>query len=110
MGAFRKGNVPLMVATDVAARGLDIKDINYVINFDFPMQIQDYIHRIGRTGRAGNFGMSHSFLTSEDQRHAEDLQKVLIHSYSPYLQQDLNRRQSGYPNRTHRTSQGKAIP
>ena len=66
MGSFRRGNVPIMVATDVAARGLDIKDINYVINFDFPMQIQDYIHRIGRTGRAGNFGMSHTFLTSED--------------------------------------------
>jgi len=42
-----------MIATDVAARGLDIKDIHYVINYDFPMLIQDYIHRIGRTGRAG---------------------------------------------------------
>ena len=65
-----------MVATDVAARGLDIKDISYVINFDFPMLIQDYIHRIGRTGRAGSSGMSYTFFASEDLRHADDLEKV----------------------------------
>ena len=65
-----------MIATDVAARGLDIKDVSYVINFDFPMLIQDYILRIGRTGRAGHSGMSHTFFSAEDQRHAEDLEKV----------------------------------
>jgi superfamily II DNA/RNA helicase len=53
---FKSGRVPVLVATDVAARGLDIKDVNLVVNFDFPNQIEDYVHRIGRTGRAGKKG------------------------------------------------------
>ncbi|KAJ1504759.1 ATP-dependent RNA helicase dbp2 [Coelomomyces lativittatus] len=52
---FRSGKIPIMVATDVAARGLDVKDVKYVINFDMPGNIEDYVHRIGRTGRAGYF-------------------------------------------------------
>jgi hypothetical protein len=48
LSEFRTGSSPIMVATDVAARGLDVKDVDYVINFDFPQQIEDYIHRIGR--------------------------------------------------------------
>ena len=59
---FKTGRVPVLVATDVAARGLDIKDVNLVVNFDFPNQIEDYVHRIGRTGRAGAKGFSHSFI------------------------------------------------
>ena len=59
---FKSGRVPVLVATDVAARGLDIKDVNLVVNFDFPNQIEDYVHRIGRTGRAGNKGWAHSFI------------------------------------------------
>lgn len=53
---FKDGNAPLLVATDVASRGLDIKDIKYVINYDFPKEIEDYVHRIGRTGRKTNEG------------------------------------------------------
>ena len=55
---FKTGKSPIMIATDVAARGLDVKDIRYVINYDFPNQIEDYVHRIGRTGRAGATGSS----------------------------------------------------
>jgi superfamily II DNA/RNA helicase len=54
----------------VAARGLDIKDVNYVINYDFPDNIDSYIHRIGRTGRAGKKGTSIAFLTENDAKHA----------------------------------------
>jgi superfamily II DNA/RNA helicase len=48
---FRNGKSPIMIATDVAARGLDVNDVKYVINYDFPKEIEDYVHRIGRTGR-----------------------------------------------------------
>mmetsp|Transcript_13119 Transcript_13119/g.25777 ORF Transcript_13119/g.25777 Transcript_13119/m.25777 type:complete len:263 (+) Transcript_13119:1338-2126(+) len=74
---FKSGRSPIMVATDVASRGLDVKDIRVVINYDFPSQIEDYIHRIGRTGRAGATGTAYSFFTSDRFRMARDLIKVL---------------------------------
>ena len=67
MNDFRTGKTDLLIATDVAARGIDIDDINYVINYDMPEQIDTYIHRIGRTGRAGNRGTAVSFVTSEEE-------------------------------------------
>lgn len=59
---FKSGKTTVMVATDVASRGLDIPDVELVINYDFPKQIEDYIHRIGRTGRAGKKGSTISYL------------------------------------------------
>ena len=59
---FKSGKVKVLVATDVASRGLDIPDVELVINYDFPKQIEDYIHRIGRTGRAGKKGATVSYL------------------------------------------------
>jgi ATP-dependent RNA helicase DeaD len=64
---FREGRTDLLIATDVAARGLDIDDINYVINYDMPDDLHTYIHRIGRTGRAGKEGIAVSFVTSEEE-------------------------------------------
>lgn len=64
---FKEGSNPLLVATDVAARGLDIPDVEAVINFTFPLTIEDYIHRIGRTGRAGKTGLSHTLFTLHDK-------------------------------------------
>jgi len=58
---FRQGKSPLLIATDVAARGLDVKDIKTVINYDFPAAMEDYVHRVGRTGRAGDVGTAVSF-------------------------------------------------
>ncbi|KAL5097785.1 hypothetical protein RYX36_002112 [Vicia faba] len=77
LGQFRNGKSPILVATDVAARGLDIKDIRVVINFDFPNGVEDYVHRIGRTGRAGATGMAYTFFSEQDWKHAGDLIKVL---------------------------------
>jgi len=62
--AFKAGTVPLLIATDVAARGLDIPDVEVVINYSFPLTIEDYVHRIGRTGRAGKTGTAHTFFTA----------------------------------------------
>lgn len=66
-----------MIATDVAARGLDIPDVEYVINYSFPLTIEDYIHRIGRTGRGGKTGISHTFFTIADKSHSGELCNVL---------------------------------
>merc|ERR1712147_426912 len=74
---FKSGEVPLLVATDVAARGLDIPGVDYVINFSFPLTIEDYVHRIGRTGRAGKNGTSHTFFHAGDKLRAGELVKVL---------------------------------
>ncbi|KAA8530222.1 hypothetical protein F0562_004931 [Nyssa sinensis] len=77
LNQFRTGRSPVLVATDVAARGLDIKDIRVVINYDFPTGIEDYVHRIGRTGRAGATGVAYTFFSDQDAKHASDLIKVL---------------------------------
>lgn len=77
LNQFRTGRFPVLVATDVAARGLDIKDIKVVINYDFPTGVEDYVHRIGRTGRAGATGISYTFLTDQDWKHASELVKLL---------------------------------
>ncbi|KAF0919019.1 hypothetical protein E2562_027655 [Oryza meyeriana var. granulata] len=74
---FRSGRSPILVATDVAARGLDIKDIRVVINYDFPTGIEDYVHRIGRTGRAGATGVAYTFFCDQDSKYAADLIKIL---------------------------------
>jgi hypothetical protein len=69
----------VLVATDVAARGLDVKTVNQVVNYNMPMNIEDYIHRIGRTGRAGRLGDAHTFLDPvEDEGIAAKLEQVLI--------------------------------
>nr|GLL38443.1 ATP-dependent RNA helicase-like protein DB10 isoform X1 [Ipomoea trifida] len=77
LNQFRTGRSPVLVATDVAARGLDIKDIRVVINYDFPTGIEDYVHRIGRTGRAGATGLAYTFFGDQDGKYASDLIKVL---------------------------------
>ncbi|WP_439589179.1 DEAD/DEAH box helicase [Hydrogenophaga sp.] len=75
--AFKTGAVDLLVCTDVAARGLDIKDVPAVFNFDIPFNAEDYVHRIGRTGRAGASGLAVSFVSGRDARLMGDLEKLL---------------------------------
>jgi ATP-dependent RNA helicase RhlE len=75
--AFRGGNVRVLVATDIAARGIDVEGISHVINYDFPMHSEDYVHRIGRTGRAEAAGDAISFITLEDGPAVRDLEKMI---------------------------------
>ena len=78
LDAFKKGEVDLLVCTDVAARGLDIKDVPAVFNFDLPFNAEDYVHRIGRTGRAGAAGLAFSFVGGgNDARLASDIEKLI---------------------------------
>ncbi|RKP34980.1 P-loop containing nucleoside triphosphate hydrolase protein [Dimargaris cristalligena] len=77
LNKFTDGSCPLLVATDVAARGLDIPMVEYVINYTFPLRIDDYIHRIGRTGRGGQTGTAHTFFTAEERSHSGELINVL---------------------------------
>jgi ATP-dependent RNA helicase DBP3 len=65
--AFKEGSIPLLVATDVAARGLDIPAVKLVINVTFPLTAEDYVHRIGRTGRAGKEGLAITLFTEHDK-------------------------------------------
>lgn len=71
------GTVNILVATDVASRGIDIKDLTHVVNLDFPRHIEEYVHRVGRTGRAGKTGIALSFITRSDWAHARELIKIL---------------------------------
>ncbi|GFS35473.1 DEAD box RNA helicase family protein [Actinidia rufa] len=77
LNQFWTGRSPVLVATDVAAHGLDIKDIRVVINYDFPTGVEDNVHRIGRTGRAGATGLAYTFFGDQDAKHASDLIKIL---------------------------------
>ena len=75
---FKLGKAPVLVATAVAARGLDIPDVKHVVNYDLPEHVEEYVHRIGRTGRCGNLGRATSFFdTGSDGRIARALVKVL---------------------------------
>jgi ATP-dependent RNA helicase DDX3X len=71
MVAFRNGEAPILIATDVAARGLDVKNVMHVVNYDLPDDIDEYVHRIGRTGRVGNRGLATSFFNSGNDAIAE---------------------------------------
>ena len=77
LDAFKKGEVDLLVCTDVAARGLDIKDVPAVFNIDVPFNAEDYVHRIGRTGRAGASGIAVSFVAPKDTRLVADIEKLI---------------------------------
>lgn len=74
---FKKGSLRVLVATDIAARGIDIDDLTHVINFDLPNVPETYVHRIGRTGRAGNTGIAISFCSAEEKDELKDIQKLI---------------------------------
>ena len=80
LGSLKDGSKDILVATDVAARGLDVKDVSLVLNYDMAKNIEDYTHRIGRTGRAGKSGCAISFLTQDDAPLFYDLKQLMLQS------------------------------
>ncbi|KAK6887826.1 ATP-dependent RNA helicase DED1, partial [Candida tropicalis] len=83
LAAFKNGAAPILVATAVAARGLDIPNVGHVINFDLPSDIDDYVHRIGRTGRAGNVGIATSFFNRGNKNVVKGLIEILSEANQP---------------------------
>jgi ATP-dependent RNA helicase RhlE len=80
LAEFRSSKTPVLVATDIAARGLDVEDISHVINYDLTTEPETYVHRIGRTGRAGAVGVAVSFCTSDDRENLRDIERLLCSS------------------------------
>jgi ATP-dependent RNA helicase RhlE len=77
LSAFKAGSIRVLVATDIAARGIDVDDISHVINFELPNEPETYVHRIGRTGRAGANGKAYSFCDTEERAYLKDIQKLI---------------------------------
>ena len=87
--AFRNDKLKLLVASDVAARGLDIPDVSHVFNYDVPIHAEDYVHRIGRTARAGRSGKAYTIVTRSDQKYLDSIEK-LIGQNIEWLEGDLS--------------------
>ena len=96
---FRSNKIQVLVATDVAARGLDIPNIEHVINYDLPQQAEDFIHRIGRTGRAGAKGQAWSYVTKSDSRKWREIEKILYPGKKISLNENKNQRSNQGQNR-----------
>lgn len=95
---MKRGQIRVLVATDVAARGIDVSGISHVINFDLPKFAEDYVHRIGRTGRAGASGIAVSFASPKDGLHLKRIERFTGHTITPHVIPGLE------PKRVHRPS------
>ena len=98
---MKRGQIRVLVATDVAARGIDVSGISHVINFDLPKFAEDYVHRIGRTGRAGASGIAVSFASPKDGLHLKRIERFTGHNITPHVIPGLE------PKRVHRPSSPK---
>jgi superfamily II DNA/RNA helicase len=93
---LRDGNIRVLVATDVAARGIDVQTITHVINFDLPMSVEDYVHRIGRTGRAGNKGVAFSFAAGKDAHLVRRIEQFTGQPITPHVVPGMEPTTSGH--------------
>lgn len=87
--AFKKGEIKLLVASDVAARGIDISELSHVFNFDVPSHAEDYVHRIGRTGRAGKSGRAFTLCTSSDGKYLQNIEKLIGKPIEPFVPEGI---------------------
>jgi len=102
---FKAGVVPIMIATSVAARGLDVKQLKLVVNFDAPNHLEDYVHRAGRTGRAGNTGTAVTFVTEDQEQYSVGIAKALEQSGQP-VPERLNEMRKAFRDKV-KTGKGK---
>jgi len=77
LNEFKNANNKILIASDVAGRGIDIENISHVINFDVPINPEDYVHRIGRTGRAGKKGTAITFVLKKDTKYLQEIEKLI---------------------------------
>jgi superfamily II DNA/RNA helicase len=105
---FKSGKVNILVASDVAARGLDIKGVSHVFNFDTPWHPDDYIHRIGRTGRAGAKGKALTFVTPEDSEAIANVEKLTGISIPVFALDDGGRAEEQQPEKKARRGEGRS--
>ena len=98
MNDFRRGKFPILIATDVAARGIDVDDVEAVINFDLPAENEYYLHRIGRTGRAHKHGVSFSLVTFQESVRMDEILKYMIAKPLPlHFEDGILRNEDGTP-------------
>lgn len=90
LDGFKSGRFPVLVATDVAARGIDVDDVTHVVNYDLPVEAETYVHRIGRTARAGAEGEAISFCSSEERSYLRDIEKLLGKPVPADMDHDLH--------------------
>jgi superfamily II DNA/RNA helicase len=114
LDAFKGNRLTLLVASDVAARGLDIPAVSHVFNFDVPVHAEDYVHRIGRTGRAGRSGVAYTFVSPADSKHLDAILKLIqkpidyLEAGKPEEAQDEEKSSEARPSRGRRGRAGKA--
>ena len=99
--SFKSGRTPILVATDVAARGLDISNVTHVVNFDMPVEAESYVHRVGRTGRAGADGIAISFCTADERDKLREIEKLIgqpLRIQNPGAKLTATSKTSGKPN------------
>jgi superfamily II DNA/RNA helicase len=110
--AFKSGEINLLVASDVAARGLDVKGVSHVFNFDAPWHPDDYVHRIGRTGRAGAKGKAYTFVTKADEEAIESIEKLIGVKISRMGKADVPAEQQAEKSKPERAKpeRAKAVP
>src|SRR5690606_10010471 len=109
MAAFREGKIRTLVATDIAARGIDVDGVSHVINYDLPNIAETYVHRIGRTARAGATGIAISLVSGEEMAYLRDIEKLIRmavaltggeRTWDPLTEGDAGRGRSGRPQRS----------
>lgn len=111
LDAFKNKEIDVLVATDIAARGIDIESLTYVINFDIPNISETYVHRIGRTGRAGNSGLAISFCGKDELSYWKDIEKLIrikvkVVEDHPYPYSNLESEKKAFPSRGQTESSG----
>ncbi|MDF5668282.1 helicase-related protein, partial [Vibrio parahaemolyticus] len=114
---FKQGKVRALIATDVAARGLDIQELEQVVNFDMPFKAEDYVHRIGRTGRAGKSGLAVSLMSRDEEYLLQAIENLLdqrlpqewLAGFEPSLVEEIEPEQNGGGRRRSRSSEKRKL-